>query len=360
METAGIITGLIISSVLSALFSLILLKFTNQSAIFNNLKDRDFKEKEIPRIGGIAIVVSLIISLLFIRIVFQDIFKEVDENINYNWLIVAVFIIFGLGIYDDLKGADAFKKLVFQIIAAVLIFLGGFKIAEFSIPFIGGKTLGINFFSFLLTIVWVVGITNAVNIIDGLDGLALGISFFATLSLGVLALLSSQYLIAVFIAVLLGSMIGFYPFNFPRAKIYLGDSGSLVIGFILAALAMTTTHRKISLAVALMIPLMILFLPILETSVTIIRRIYRRQNILKADRDHLHYRFLKKGFSETKTTLVLISISFLFSLSGILFEFVNRRLRLLVFVVIFFICFFLLNYLGYININSIKGKKKVE
>ena len=360
METAGIITGFIISGILSAVLSLIFLKFTNQSAIFNNLKDRDFKEKEIPRIGGIAIVFSLIISLLFIRIAFPDIFNKVDENINYNWIIAAVFIIFGLGIYDDLKGADAFKKFFLQIIAAVIIFLGGFKIAEISIPILGGKTLGFNFLSFLLTILWVVGITNAVNIIDGLDGLAVGISFFAALSLGVLALLSSQYLIAVFIAVLLGSMIGFYPFNFPRAKIYLGDSGSLVIGFILAALAMTTTHRKISLAVALMIPLMILFLPILETSVTIIRRIYKRQNIFQADRDHLHYRFLRKGFSETKTTLVLIFISFLFSLSGILFEFIDRRLRVLLFALIGLICFFLLNYLGYININSIRGKKKVE
>jgi len=155
-------------------------------------------------------------------------------------------------------------------------------------------------------------------------------------------------------------MIGFYPFNFPRAKIYLGDSGSLVIGFILAALAITTTHRKISLAIALMIPLIILFLPILETLVTIIRRIYKKQNIFMADRDHLHYRFLRKGFSETKTTLVLIFISFLFSLSGILFEFVDRRLRVLLFVLICLICFFLLSYLGYINIIFKKTKKSVE
>lgn len=357
MEKLGIIIAVIISGLLSYILSFFSAKSTHRHKIFNNFKDRDFKEKEIPRIGGIAIVFSLFISLLFIRIVFSSLFEEVTENINYTLLIVAVFIIFLLGIYDDVKGANAFKKILIQIIAAVIIFFGGFKIAAISIPVIGGKALGFNFISFLLTILWVVGITNAVNIIDGLDGLAVGISFFAALSLGILALLSSQYLIVVFIAVLLGSMIGFYPFNFPRAKIYLGDSGSLVIGFLLAALAMTTTHRKISLAVALMIPLIILFLPILETLVTIIRRIYKKQNIFMADRDHLHYRFLRKGFSETKTTLVLIFISFLFSLSGILFEFVDRRLRVLLFVLICLICFFLLSYLGYVNIIFKKTKK---
>jgi UDP-GlcNAc:undecaprenyl-phosphate GlcNAc-1-phosphate transferase len=345
MEKLGIIIAVIISGLLSCILSFISAKSSHKHKIFNNFKDGDFKEKEIPRIGGIAIVLSLFISLLFIRLVFSSLF---------------VFIIFLLGIYDDLKGANAFKKILIQIVAAVIIFIGGFKIAAISIPVIGGKALGFNFISFLLTILWVVGITNAVNIIDGLDGLAVGISFFAALSLGVLALLSSQYLIVVFIAVLLGSMIGFYPFNFPRAKIYLGDSGSLVIGFLLAALAMTTTHRKISLAVALMIPLIILFLPILETLVTIIRRIYKKQNIFMADRDHLHYRFLRKGFSETKTTLVLIFISFFFSLSGILFEFVDRRLRVLLFVLICLTCLFLLSYLGYINIIFKKIKKRIE
>ncbi|UCC41879.1 MAG: undecaprenyl/decaprenyl-phosphate alpha-N-acetylglucosaminyl 1-phosphate transferase [Candidatus Aminicenantes bacterium] len=356
----GIITAIIISGLLSFIFSLSSAKLSSRDKFLGILKDRNSEKPEIPRIGGIVIVISLLISLLLIRVAFPGIFEAVDEKINYNWLIVAVLIIFGLGIYDDIKGADAFKKFLFQIIAAVVIFLAGFKIAEISIPIIGGKTLGFNFLSFLLTILWVVGITNAVNIIDGLDGLAVGISFFAALSLGILALISSQYLVVVFIAVLMGAMIGLYPFNFPRAKIYLGDSGSLVIGFILAALAMTTTHRKISLAIALMIPLMILFLPILETTVTIIRRIYRKQNVFKADKDHLHYRFLRKGFSETKTTLVLIFISFLFSLSGILFEFVDRKLRLFLFVLIFFICFFLLNYLGYIKINSLRAKKKEE
>lgn len=350
MHTWGIITAFIISGLFSYIFSILLIKFSYRYNIFNNLEGSDFKEKKIPRAGGIAIVISVFISLLFIRIVFGNIFSNINENISYPLLLFAVCLIFILGIYDDLKGADAFKKFSFQIIAAIIIYFAGFKIAEISIPFMGTRALGFHLLPFLLTILWVVGITNAVNIMDGLDGLAVGVSFFAALSLGILALLSAQYHVVVIIALLSGAMIGFYPFNFPRARIYLGDSGSLVIGLYLAVLSMVRIHRKVSLAIALMIPIIILFLPILETLVTIIRRIYRRKSIFIKDTDHFHYRFLKKGFSETKTTLLLIFISFLFSSAGILFEFVQTKLRLLLFILICLVGLFLLRYLGYYNL----------
>ncbi|MBS3819859.1 hypothetical protein KGY73_10210, partial [bacterium] len=132
-------------------------------------------------------------------------------------------------------------------------------------------------------------------------------------------------------------------------------------GFLLAVLSMTKIHRKVSLALALMIPIIILLLPILETLVTIIRRMFKGQNIFTPDTDHFHYRFLKKGLSETKTTLFLISLSFLFSLTGILFEFVKTRLRLVLFALISLICLSLLIYLGYHNIfPRKKNNNKVE
>lgn len=356
MEATGLIAVVIVSGLLSCLVSFLITKLSHRYEIFNNLEERDHKERKILRVGGIAIFASLFISLLMIRIVFNNSFKEIDKSVDSYLLAIAIIIIFALGIFDDLKGVNVSIKLLFQTIAAVIIYLGGFKIAEISIPFIGTKSIGIHLLPFLLTILWVVGITNAVNILDGLDGLAAGVSFFAVLSLGILAFFSSQFQIVFIIAALLGAIIGFYPYNFPRAKIYLGDSGSLLIGFILAVLSMAKIHRKGSLAIALMIPIIILFLPILETLVTIVRRMHKKKSIFIGDRDHLHYRFLRKGFSETKTTLVLIFISCLFSLSGILFEFVQRKLRITLFVLVFLICFFLLNYLGYININSKKLK----
>lgn len=342
----------IVSGLVSFFLTLALTKLANKYNFFNKFNSRIFQEKNAPRIGGISVFLSLVISMLFIYFVLSNnIFQDLDKIINIPLLILAILIIFLLGLYDDIVGSNVLSKIFFQSIAAAMIYFGGLKIAEISVPFLGSKNL--NFFlSFLLTIIWVLGITNAVNIIDGINGLAAGISFIALLSLGVLAFLSSQYYLVVIIAILLGVISGFYPFNFPRAKIYLGDSGSLVIGFILAALSMATIQRKASLAIVLLIPIIILFLPILEMFVTIIRRIYKRQNIFTRDTDHLHYRFLKKGFSETKTTLILTFISFLFSLSGILFEFVKTELRVLLLFSIFLICFFLLKYLGYIRINS--------
>jgi len=357
MKTFEIIIALALPAALSLLLSFILMKSSALQKNFNHLDEKDLKGKKIPRIGGIAIVISVIISLLFMRIVFGHIFLNIGEESNFSLFFLAALIIFILGIYDDLKEAEAVKKFLLQIIAAILIFFAGFKIAEISVPFIGTKSLGFDFLSFLLTIIWVVGITNAVNIMDGLDGLAVGVSFMAALSMGVLAFISAQYHIVVMIAILLGGMIGFYPFNFPRAKIYLGDSGSMVIGFLLAVLSISGIHRKVSLAMALMIPIIILFLPILETLVTIIRRVYRRQNIFTGDTDHFHYRFLRKGFSETKATLSLIFISFLFSLAGVLFNFIQTRLRLILFIFICFIGIFLLHYLGYYSFFTRKKEQ---
>lgn len=345
-----ILTSLVAAGLLSAVLSWVLTQAAYRYNLFNHLPERNFKTKPIPRVGGIAIVLSLFITLFIIKAAFVPVFQGIKENISYPFLILAFILIFGVGLYDDLKRATASKKFLFQVIAAILVYLAGFRIAEISVPFIGTQSLGSQLLYFLLTLLWVVGITNAVNIMDGLDGLAVGISFFAALSLGVLALLSSQYHIAAIIAVLMGAMIGFYPFNFPKARIYLGDSGSLMIGFLLAVLSMTKIHRKVSLALALMIPIIILLLPILETLVTIIRRIYKGQSIFAPDTDHFHYRFLKKGLSETKTTLFLISLSFLFSLTGILFEFVKAQLRLVLFALISLICLSLLIYLGYHNI----------
>lgn len=355
MVIRGIVAALVLSCLFSFLLSSLLASFSKKYKIFNNLEDRNLKEKKIPRLGGVAIVMALLLSLLIIRLLFSHLFQNINHSTNYTLLLLAAAIIFLLGIYDDIKGANVWLKFLFQIVSAVIIYGAGFKIAEISIPFTGTKTIGSHLLPFLLTIIWVVGITNAVNIMDGLDGLAIGISFFATLSLGVLAFLSSQYHVVIIVAVLSGAMIGFYPFNFPRARLYLGDSGSMVIGFTLAVLSMTKIHRKASLALALMIPIIILFLPILETSVTIARRIYKKQNVFLRDKDHFHYRFLRKGFSETKTTVFLILVSLLFSLAGILFEFVQVKLRLLLFIGIFLISLFLLIYLGYLNLKPRKG-----
>jgi len=351
MNVMVIAETFVISGLISFILTLTLTKLVFKNNLFNKFNSRIYKVKETPRLGGISIFFSLFISLVLVRIlVASHISIDFGGDINISLLLIAFLIIFSLGLYDDFIGTRAWKKFMGQVAAASVLYFAGFQIAELSIPFIGSK--GINdFLSFLLTILWVCFITNAINIVDGIDGLATGIAFFAALSMGVLAFLSSQLLLVLIIAVLAGVIIGFYPFNFPRAKIYLGDSGSLMIGFILACLSMAAIQRKASLAIVLLIPIIILFLPIFETVITIIRRIYKGQNIFQGDTGHFHYRFLQKEFSETKTTMILTSISFLFSICGVLFEYVNTEIRILLLIIIFLVCFFLLKFLGYIRIK---------
>ncbi len=348
-----------IAALISFILTLTLTKILFRNQLFTKFNSRIFNQKEAPRLGGIAIFFSLFISFLFVRIfVVPHVPINFQGTVDIPLLIIALLIILSLGLYDDFIGTDAWKKFLVQVLAASMVYFAGLKVGELSIPFIGSKGISV-FLSFFLTVLWICFITNAINIVDGIDGLAAGISFFAAVSMGVLAFLSSQFLLVLIIAVLGGVIIGFYPFNFPKAKLYLGDSGSLVIGFILACLSMAAIQRKASLAIVLLIPIIILFLPILETVITIVRRVYKKQNIFTKDMGHFHYRFLQKKISETKTTLILTSISFLFSICGVLFEYVNTEIRILLLVFIFVVCFVLLKFLGYIKLKP-NSKKSAQ
>jgi len=356
MKPFVIVETFAIAGLISFILTLSLTKliFRNQSLNKSNI--RIFNQKEAPRLGGISIFFSLFVSILFVWIfILPRVPIQFQGTVDLPLLIIALLVIFSLGLYDDFIGTVAWKKFLVQVLAASMVYFAGLKVGELSIPFIGSKGISV-FTSFFLTVLWICLITNAINIVDGIDGLAAGISFFAVVSLGVLAFLSSQLLLVLIIAVLSGVIIGFYPFNFPKAKLYLGDSGSLIIGFILACLSMAAIQRKASLAIVLLIPIIILFLPILETVITIIRRISKGQNIFTKDMGHFHYRFLQKKVSETKTTLILTFISFLFSICGVLFEYVNTQIRILLLVFIFVVCFVLLKFLGYIKLKPNTNK----
>ncbi|MBD3413426.1 MAG: hypothetical protein GF421_03220 [Candidatus Aminicenantes bacterium] len=351
MNAIVIAETFVISGLISFVLTLTLAKLVFKNGLFNRFNSRIFQENHTPRIGGISIFSSLFVSLVLARImVFPHISIPSAGTVDIPLVFIALLIIFSLGLYDDFIGTAAWKKFLVQVMAASMIYFAGLQIGELSIPFIGSQGISV-FTSFVLTILWICFITNAINIVDGIDGLATGIAFIAAVSMGVLAFLSAQFLLVLMAAVLSGVILGFYPFNFPRAKIYLGDSGSMVIGFILACLSMAAVQRKASLAIVLLIPIIILFLPILETVITIIRRIRKKQNIFQGDTGHFHYRFLQKKISETKTTLILTSISFVFSIFGVMFEYVNTEIRILLLVAIFGICFALLKFLGYLKLT---------
>ena len=224
---------------------------------------------------------------------------------------VPACLIFCLGIYDDLHGAGPYLKFAVQAIAAVMLFAGGMRILDLPVLF-GQHTLPW-FIGLPLTVLWVVAITNAFNLIDGLDGLAAGSALFSTLVFFIVALVTHSRLGSLMSVALAGAILGFLRFNFNPATIFLGDSGSLFIGFLLSALALAGA-QKAPTFVAVAIPVVSFGLPILETALSILRRLISGRPIFTADREHIHHKLLQMGFSHRQVVIVLYAVSALFAL----------------------------------------------
>lgn len=280
--------------------------------------DRHIHLKAVPRLGGVAIFLSLMIalSLLLLRenLLTQTLSAEVRQ--------IGVFLVCGLlvlllGIYDDLRGANATVKFVGLIAITLLFYALGGRIEGLSIPFIGPVSLH-PIAGCLLTVVWVVGIANAFNLIDGVDGLATGSALFSSLVLLTISMIQGRTLVAVVALALTGALAGFLRYNFNPASIFLGDSGSLFVGFALAALSVQGM-QKASTAVAVAIPILAFGLPVVDTSVTIARRFLSGKPIFKGDREHIHHKLLARGWSQRRVVFVLYGVSAAFGLLAMLF-----------------------------------------
>ncbi|NIO20217.1 MAG: undecaprenyl/decaprenyl-phosphate alpha-N-acetylglucosaminyl 1-phosphate transferase, partial [Candidatus Aenigmarchaeota archaeon] len=200
-------------------------------------------------------------------------------------------------------------------IAAIILFFFGFEIQSISNPF--GNAIHLGWFSLPLTVFWLVGLSNAFNLIDGIDGLASGVAFFATSALLAVALFLGNILPSLFTAALAGATLGFLRYNFNPAKIFMGDSGSLFLGFTIAAISIHGSE-KAHAAVAILIPIVALGLPIMDTLLAIARRVYRGLPIPTADKEHIHHRLIKYGFSHRRTALVLYSFCIILSSLAVL------------------------------------------
>lgn len=278
-----------------------------------------------PLLGGIPIFIAFN-STFFLGILFN--FEYLEKFYSSKWMsiFIAQLIILGIGIYDDIKKTKPWIKFLFQILAGSLLIVFGFGIHIITNPFTGNSIkLGILFIP--ITILWVIGITNALNLIDGLDGLATGTSFIACITIFGIASIYQNIGIALASLILAGSILGFLRYNFYPAKIFLGDSGSLLLGFLLAILSLQGSHKG-AVMVAILAPILVLGLPIMDTLLTMIRRFlkpinpvnYQNENgklknlfskgfsIFEADKDHIHHRLLKIGFSQKKAVLILYGI----------------------------------------------------
>lgn len=273
--------------------------------------NRRMHKKPTPRIGGLAIIFGFTVATLC--------FAQPSRQL-YGTLAGAA-IIAVMGVIDDCKNLPAKLKFVIQIIAAlVVVFAGDIKIDVFTNPnFLSDNPYWVlpEWLSVTLTVIWIVFITNAVNFIDGLDGLAAGVSAIMSISLVFISIRVGEYSIAILGIALMGSCFGFLPFNFNPAKIFMGDTGSTFLGFMLATLSIQGVFKSYAV-ISFAVPLLILGLPLFDALFAMIRRILRGQSPMTADRGHLHHRLVDMGFSQKQTVFILYTISGVLGITAVL------------------------------------------
>src|SRR5271163_2289997 len=273
---------------------------------------RHVHQAPLPRLGGVAIFFAFSVSLslwLGLSLIFPRLLDGLAPA-TFLRIYVPACLIFCLGIYDDLRGAGPYLKFTVQAIAAAMLFAGGMRVLD--LPLIFPHSLPW-FVGLPLTVLWVVAVTNAFNLIDGLDGLAAGSALFSTMVFFIVSLVDHSWLGSLMSVTLAGAILGFLRFNFNPATIFLGDSGSLFIGFMLSALALAGA-QKAPTFVAVAIPVVSFGLPILETLLSVLRRLISGRPIFTADREHIHHKLLQMGFSHRQVVIVLYAVSAMFAM----------------------------------------------
>ncbi|SHI51026.1 MraY family glycosyltransferase [Propionispora hippei] len=296
----------------------------------------------IPRMGGLAIYAGFILAVV----------SSMQITHEIAGLLIGGTVILIVGIIDDLKPLPAKVKLFGQILAAAVLVLFDVRIEWLTNPF--GEMIYINYLSVPLTILWVVGLTNTVNLIDGLDGLAAGVSTIASITILLVALQQNFWSVAIMMAALAGSAMGFLQHNFNPAKIFMGDTGSMFLGYMLAAVSILGMVKSAA-TIALIVPILALGLPIMDTAFAIIRRYSNGRPIFKPDRGHLHHRLLDMGLTQKQAVLLMYVISGCLGLSAIALTEVNKGLGAIIIAVVLVVAFF-----GARKIGVLKSGKSAE
>ncbi|MCL4475600.1 MAG: undecaprenyl/decaprenyl-phosphate alpha-N-acetylglucosaminyl 1-phosphate transferase [Nitrospirae bacterium] len=294
----------------------------------------------IPRLGGIGIFLAFVIPFGFSLTRGEwDAFHD-----NMVGVLIGSTIIFLTGAYDDIKGARIRTKLFLEILAAIIIYAWGIRITIISNPF--GSPIDLSWLSLPATVLWIIVITNAINLIDGLDGLAAGTVILISATL--FSLSGNNFHMQLTYVILVGSLLGFLRYNFPPATVFMGDSGSLFLGFFLGSVSILSSHKATAIA-TLMIPILAFSLPLMDMFYAVIRRFYRGVPLGEADKEHIHHKLLEKGLSKRKVLLVLYSLN-IFVLIGVLLIIQRQRdFSFLGLVFLVALSVFGLRMLGYIE-----------
>ena len=271
--------------------------------------NRRMHKTPIPRLGGLAIFIAFLFSVI--------IFGQIDQQMQ--GILLGAIMIVVLGVLDDIMTLKALPKFLVQIAAAGVVVYHGCTIQFFSNPNVFSDVAYINlgWLSIPVTIIWIVAITNAVNFIDGLDGLAVGVSAISTASLLVIALMVAEMNVSIILAALLGSCVGFIPYNRNPAKIFMGDTGATFLGFILACLSIQGLFKLYAI-ISFAVPFLILGIPIFDICFAFLRRIAKGQNPMVADRGHVHHRLIDMGFNQKQAVAISYMLTAILGLAAVL------------------------------------------
>ena len=302
-------------------------------------KHRGVHKKPMPRMGGVAIVLGFIITVLMVY--------HFDKSMNlkqFVGFIIGALMIAGLGVIDDMKNLPAKLKFCVQIVAALIVIMSGTRIQVVLWP----VTAYLQKFSIPITLVWIVGVTNAVNLIDGLDGLAAGVTSIAAMSLMVLCIMTGSTTAVVLTAALAGACLGFLPRNFNPAEIFMGDTGSTFLGFVLAVTSILGVFKGYAL-LAMIVSVLCVGLPVFDTICAMLRRMAKNQPIMQADRGHLHHKLIDRGFSQRQAVLIMYTISILLGLLAIFISFKNSGTIVVVVLTVIVLCFIIYYFNAHIK-----------
>lgn len=319
--------------------------------------ERRLHRRAIPRLGGIALYLSCCLALSALPFV-DNLLTQALRALSFEavTLFIPASLVLLLGIYDDLRGANAAVKFVGLGAIATLFFVLGGRIDALSIPFVGTIEIPL-VISYLVTILWLVGITNAFNLIDGMDGLAAGAALFSSLVILAVSVSQQRTLSIVVTLVLCGSLAGFLRYNFNPASIFLGDSGALFIGFLLAALSVLGT-QKATTAVAVVVPILAFGFPVVDTTITMARRLVSRKPVFEGDKEHIHHMLLERGWSQRRAVLVLYGVCAAFGLVAVMFPATGAKLTGFLMFVISVAVIIAVGHLRYHEVDEIRAGVK--
>lgn len=309
---------------------------------------RKIHKEPIPRVGGVAIFLGFFIGCLVLGRFGEQMLA----------LMAASVIIMLLGFVDDARNIPPIAKLIGQAVAAFLVVRSGLVVEFLTNPFTGGE-MSLGWLSVPLTMVWLIGMSNAVNLIDGMDGEAAGVSAISAGMIAIICVLQGPQSVAAVAGLLAAACIAFLVFNFNPAKIFMGDSGSLFIGFALATISIMGFSKSATF-ISVVIPIIILGTPIMDTFFAILRRLFSHKPVFEADKGHMHHRLLQRGLSQKKAVLIIYAVTFLLGIAAILMSLLTTAQALVILIIVILLASFGADKLGVLKPSGQKVQSEKE